>query len=182
MAGKNIFISFVQPVDSVTVNSILKICNEAVRLGHETITLLISSQGGGMEVGFALYNQLIGLPVELTTYNIGSINSVANIIFLAGKKRLATPSATFLFHETYWNLPGATQLRFQQVNEISESLKAEDDRVKNVILSHSKMEREYLNKLIGKGSTLDANEALKNGIVHEIRELDISKGIEILQV
>lgn len=176
------YVSFIQPVNSETVNALLKVCNGVVSSDFSHLHLMISSQGGGMEVGFALYNQLMSLPVELTTYNIGSINSVANIIFLAGKKRVASPSATFLLHETFWGIPNATQLRHAQVNEISESLLAEDARLKKTILSKTSFDKEYLDRLILKGSTLSAEEALKFKMIDYIDELQIPDGSELIQI
>ncbi len=135
-----------------------------------------------MEAGFALFNQLLALPVHLSTYNIGSVNSVANVIFLAGKTRVASPSATFLLHETFWGIPNATQMRHAQVNEISESLLAEDARLKKTILSRTTFEKEALDRLILKGSTLTAEDALKYKMIDRIEELKIPDGGELIQI
>ena len=36
-------------------------------------------------------------------HNIGSIDSIANVIFLAGQKRYAAPNSSFLFHGIVMN-------------------------------------------------------------------------------
>lgn len=180
--SKVAYVSFIQPVNAETVNNLLKICNGAVSTEYSQLHLLISSQGGGMEVGFALYNQLLALPVDLITYNIGSVNSVANIIFLAGKKRISSPSSTFLLHQTFWSIPNQTELRHAQINEISESLLAEDSRLKSTILSRTTMDSGELGRFILKGTTLNAGEAKSHGIVHAIEEFQIPSGVELIQV
>ena len=40
--------------------------------------------------GVAIYTTLRALPLDLTTHNIGNVDSIGNIIFLAGARRYAS--------------------------------------------------------------------------------------------
>ena len=47
-----------------------------------------------------LYNHISGLPVEVTMEAIGSVSSIALIVFLAAKHRYSSSNAMFLTHPT----------------------------------------------------------------------------------
>src|SRR5689334_10006668 len=64
----------------------------------KTLHLLISTGGGTVMHGIAAYNLLKSLPHTVITHNIGDVNSIGIIMFLAGKKRYASPLATFMIH------------------------------------------------------------------------------------
>jgi len=48
--------------------------------------------------GVTLYNFIRSLPVKTIMHNIGIIDSIANVVFLAANERYANPSSSFLFH------------------------------------------------------------------------------------
>ena len=45
--------------------------------------------------GMNLYNFLRGLPIRLTTHNVGNVDSIGNAVFLAGEHRYACPHSPF---------------------------------------------------------------------------------------
>ena len=61
----------------------------------QRVYLLLSTPGGSVMNGMNLYNVLKGMPFELITHNVGNVDSIGNVIFLAGEKRYATANATF---------------------------------------------------------------------------------------
>ena len=63
--------------------------------------------GGECSYGFSLYNFLVSLPVPVKTHNLGTVESMGNIIFLAGELRTACHYSKFLFHPFHWTLNGA---------------------------------------------------------------------------
>ena len=46
-----------------------------------------------------------GMPFELITHNVGNVDSIGNVVFLAGTRRYAVPHATFMFHGVGFNAP-----------------------------------------------------------------------------
>ena len=55
-----------------------------------------------------LYNYLQALQggLKVTMHNIGNIDSIANVIFLSGGQRFASPNASFHFHGVSMNITG----------------------------------------------------------------------------
>src|SRR5208282_3839681 len=116
------YVSFVRPINWDTVTPLLNACNQIVNSGAQQLCLLIGSPGGQVDPGFAIYNQLIGLPIEVITHNISCVDSMANVVFLAGSKRRACTNATFLFHGIKWGSPSPVELTRAQLMEIASSL------------------------------------------------------------
>lgn len=65
---------------------------------------LISSRGGSNVEALRIYAYLSCLPLDIITAGVGLVESAATIVYLAGKKRLATASTVFLFHEAVISL------------------------------------------------------------------------------
>ncbi len=59
----------------------------------------MSSGGGDVLSGFMAENYLNGLPIEVTFFNVGNVDSSASVIYCAGSKRYAVPEARFIIHE-----------------------------------------------------------------------------------
>src|SRR6266849_11182023 len=87
--------TFVGPINMDSSMALRRACSLAINERHKRITILFASDGGPIDEGFAFYGFLRALPVELTMHAIGAVESIANIPFLAGQKRLAAPHAHF---------------------------------------------------------------------------------------
>ena len=64
-----------------------------------------------------MYFFLKSLPLPLTTFNVGSVESVGAAIFLAGQRRYACPGTRFLIHPLHWgfgNLVAADHARISE--------------------------------------------------------------------
>ena len=59
--------------------------------GATEIHLLLSTPGGSVMHGITIYNTLRALPIKLVTHNMGNVDSIGNVIFLAGQERFACP-------------------------------------------------------------------------------------------
>src|SRR5579864_5861938 len=96
-----IYLSFAHGLSHQSTQAILNTCEKLVADKVDTVYLLISTNGGSVDGGIAMYNTLRGMPFELITHNIGNVDSMGNVLFLAGAKRFASPVATFMFHGLY---------------------------------------------------------------------------------
>ena len=119
-------INWLIPVDANSVNQLVQVVNGQVRLGRKNFIILISSQGGEVLSGLAAYNFLHGLGVNITTFNMGQVDSAANLIFCAGNHRYALPESRFLLHSSFTLLPPGTLLnaefldgQYQQVQSMN---------------------------------------------------------------
>jgi ATP-dependent Clp protease protease subunit len=127
--------------------------------------LLINSRGGSVEEALSIYAYLAHLPIEITTVAIGLIESAATYIYLAGKKRLATPHSIFLFHESVTNIRCGTEDLIAQARAERKKHAMEIDIIAQVTGKHEQAAR-WLRGV----HSLTAQEAKAAGIVHEIKE------------
>src|SRR5687768_14661846 len=98
--SKPVYLSFSREVTDRTIDVLLLFVAGQLQNGATELHLLLSTMGGNVEAGMNAYNVLRGLPVPLWTYNVASVASIGNLIYLAGRKRFACPQATFFFHGT----------------------------------------------------------------------------------
>lgn len=70
--------------------------------GAEEIILYLSSEGGNLTAGFTAYNFLKALPIPVSAINMGTIESIAVILYLSAEKRLAIDNSRFLLHSFNW--------------------------------------------------------------------------------
>ena len=172
--NKTVYISFYDDINVVKVNKFIQFCTEVCRVHNPSeLYFLIASPGGDVDSGFVLYNYLISLQskVRITMHNTGMINSIANVIFIAGQKRYAAPNAAFLFHGVKSNLNGA--LSTKELVETLSLMTGMEKRIAETINKHSKMSEPELEDLFRQGQGKDVSFALEKGIIHEIKNPDV---------
>ena len=82
---KEIAIRFMAEVNQQSTNTLVSVLEQALKDGVVKLRLLMSSPGGSVFHGISAYNFIKGIPVEVDTYNFGSIDSIAGVIYSAGK-------------------------------------------------------------------------------------------------
>ncbi|MGB8314056.1 MAG: ATP-dependent Clp protease proteolytic subunit, partial [Aestuariivirga sp.] len=92
------YLYFSAGVDERVQNQFISYLVELQGAGATKLTIAMSSPGGNVVAGITIYNALISMPFEIETHNIGNSDSIATVIFVAGKRRFANPTATFMFH------------------------------------------------------------------------------------
>jgi len=144
--------------------------------------LLIASSGGFIDPGMAIYNFLRRIPVNVTTYNYANVDSVATVIYCAGKRRLASPHCKFLIHGVTWNITQPTILTEQQVREIVGGLDAVKRNVARVIAETAGKSIETVAADMSKALTLQAEEAKAYGLVHELTQVLIPAAADLVGI
>jgi ATP-dependent protease ClpP protease subunit len=89
-------------------SNIIKLLEEDA---EKPIDLILNSSGGDMAVGFAFYDFIKANRIILNTVGVGSIHSMAIIVFLTGTVRLVGNHALMLFHQPARNFKDSTSLR-----------------------------------------------------------------------
>lgn len=166
---KEAYIRFMAPVVPQTSDQLFKIIDRKIKEKTEKIHLLLSSPGGSVFHGLSLYNFLKGAPIEVNTYNFGSVDSIGVVIFCAGSKRFSVPHARFLIHGVKFNINGNASFDEKQIEEYLKSLKIDQLNIARVIADNSgksthKIEEDMINR-----TTLNPIEAKDYGLVHEIK-------------
>jgi ATP-dependent Clp protease protease subunit len=142
------YISYYDAINEQKAKSLMEACARFISQAKLTqIYFLFSSTGGSVDAGMAMYNYLRALPVPLTMHNIGSIDSIANVVFLAADERLASPNATFLFHGIHWGFGQGAQLSWTQLQETVGRFKADEDRIAGVITRRTSIADDELRQL-----------------------------------
>lgn len=166
---KECFIRFMAPVMPQTTDQLFKIIDSKIREKHERLNLLISSPGGSVFHGISLYNFLKGAPIEVWTYNFGSVDSIGVVIFCAGKKRLSVPHARFLIHGVRFNFSGNASFDEKQIEEHLKSLKIDQQNIARIIADTTQKPTHKVEEDMNNRTTLNPSEAKDYGLVHEIQ-------------
>ena len=184
---KEAYIRFMAPVVSQTTDKLFKIIDQKIKEKCEKLHLMISSPGGSVFHGLSLYNFLRGSPIEVDTYNFGSVDSIGVIIFCSGKKRYSVPHARFLIHGVRFNISGNASFDEKQIDEHLKSLKIDQHNIARVIADTTGKAADKIEEDMNNRTTLNPNEAKDYGLVHEVKsqlfpiDADLSVIGEIIQ-
>jgi len=169
-----IYLTFHDNITLESANRFMDFCTKAIQqYKPKQIYFLFSSGGGSVDSGVTLYNYLRSLPVKITMHNIGSIDSIANAIFLAGEERFSTPTAIFLLHGITWNFPQPTNQTYSQMQEIMSRFDAAEQLSAQIIGSRTKLTTEEVRNLFRQGESKGPAFALEKGLIHGIKDVQI---------
>ncbi len=174
---KTIYVNFFDVIDPLKVNKFIQFCTEVIFQYNPTeLYFFIASNGGDVDSGFVLYNYLVSLQKKLNVvmHNTGTIDSIANVIFMSGQKRFAAPNASFLFHGVMMNFIGP-----QSRTAITENLSRLDsmeNRISKTISENSKLKEKELKELFLQGEGKDANFAIDKGLIDKIKIPSVPNG------
>ncbi len=178
-----IYVNYFDSITAAKIKALMAICSDIVaKQKPNTIYFLFSSVGGEVNAGIALYNFLRALPVEIVMHNCGSIDSIANVIFLAGAKRYAARHSSFLFHGISWNFAAGAALTFFQLRENLSSFEREETKIASIVAERTKMTEPEIRELFRQGESKDLQFAVDKGIIAEVRDPAIPKDAPLITV
>lgn len=154
----------------------------AINAGVETVHLLIQSAGGIIGEGIGLYNYLRKLPLELIVYNGGVVASVAVPVFLAGRKRKASKTASFMIHKAYTIFNATTNMRATQLRVQADGLELQDRQLETIIFEQVRLPAEKLEMHKHWDISISPEEALASGLIHEIADFEPPRGANIFSI
>ena len=181
-APDTVYVSFAAEVNQTTTEGLLGLCANLANQGIKTVYLLISSLGGSVTNGITIYNVLRAMPFKLVTHNVGSVNSIANLIFLAGETRYSTPNSTFMFHGVGFDVIQAMRFEEKNLRERLDSIVADQRKIGAIISERSSLKPEEVQELFREAVTRDPGYAKEKGIIHDIIEARIPPGATVHQL
>ena len=131
---------------------------------RQPILLYVTSNGGEVDSGFELIDIIQNSKTPVHTINLGYQYSMGFLIGLAGHKRYATQNAKFLMHDGS-NFVYNSGAKAQDQMEFQKKV---DERVKQYILSRSKLTSEEYDSKLRVEWYLFASEAKDKGFVDYI--------------
>ena len=135
-----------------------------------------------MAEGMGLAAFMKTLPVEVTTHNVGQIDSIAGVIFAAGSTRYANTQSSFMFH-------GVT-MHYEKVDLIESQLKEQYSQIVRLregiaaaFANYTGLNVSDVQALMVSGATiLSAHDALGKSIIHEVRDAKIPPGTQVVTI
>lgn len=164
-------IYFTASINSVNSAQFVSSCTQAMKQGASQLIVNIATMGGECSYGFSLYNFLRALPISVHTHNLGTVESMGNIIFLAGERRTACLHSKFLFHPFHWNLNGSVD--HARISEYAMSLDRDLDLYARIVAERTEGAAEQLDiraYLRGQPRILEPADALCCGLIDAIDE------------
>lgn len=164
-------------IDSEIDEDILFLCKYIIRWNYDDIGLpyeeripiriMINSPGGEVDAAMALIDIFELSETPIYTYNIGGAHSAAGYIFMSGHKRFILKSSQILIHAgSVGGLSGSTG----QVMDYVENFKILNEKIKNLIVSKTKITPATYKKNQTKEWFLNAEECVSCGVADSIIE------------
>lgn len=169
-------VHFLTDVNVASVRHLVDVCLNAISNRDQPATELkvfISSKGGDTVAGFTAYNFLKSLPVRVTTHNLSNVESIANVIFMAGEERTASSLSRFLLHPLHWGFasPQADHLRIREWtacldNDLERFVQILDLETQGFDFSEQPLWRD----LITSATIAEAARAAELGLIHRVED------------
>jgi len=182
MAAKPVVIKFFAPVIDVSVNALMNAVEQKMKQGIKEFIIIISSPGGSVFHGLSAYNYLKGLPVEITTHNFGSVDSIGIVLYCSGSKRLSVPQARFLLHGVSAQFRGEQSLEEKQLEERLKGLAIDIENIAKVLAANTNKSTSDIINAMHERTTLNPEEAKSWRLVHEIKSELFEAGGEVISI
>lgn len=171
------FITFADSITEDKVKALIALVSDIIiQRKPSQIYFLFSSCGGSVNSGITLYNFLRAIPVKVIFHNIGTVDSIATCIFLAGSERYANPTAHFLFHGVGWPFHDGQSFNRKQLQEFVSAMKQNEEDIATIITSRTLITSNEVLSMFDQGTSKGLDFAIEKGFIHEIREALIPSG------
>lgn len=164
------WIRFMAPVNQQSATALLKAIDQKITTGVKHLHLMISSPGGSVFHGLSIHNFLRGAPIQVSTYNFGSVDSIGVIIFCSGDKRICVPHARFLIHGVSMGVNANAHFDEKDFEEKLKGLRIDTRNIAKVISDTTGKDIDAVVKDMETRITLNPEEGLSYSLVHEIRK------------
>jgi ATP-dependent protease ClpP protease subunit len=175
-------ISFVGVIDANSTSALLRSVNEQAKAGVTNVTILIASPGGDTASAFAAYNVLRSMPLEVTTFNVGNVDSAAILLYCAGQKRYSLPATRFLIHGNSFNPAPNTSFDAAALDAQLAQVKSLNQIVMHVLAVTAQKKDAEIEAAVHGQQILTPEQAKQWGIVQDIRENFMVAGATMISV
>lgn len=172
--GKSKRLNLIGDIDEEAFGNFAEAFQEADRTPGP-IALLVSSDGGSVDVGTAMYELIRTSQNQVVTIGVGCVASMAVLVLLAGDHRVLTEGSSLLLHDGTIRM-NASLVKARDV--MAENLRQHDWYIQQVAL-RTKQDPKFWTRICSKESFFTAEEALKLNLVDEIKRYRPLKKIKL---
>ena len=127
---------------------------------RQPIKIYIMSYGGDLDYMWAMVDIINASQTPVYTINIGVAASAASLIFISGHKRIMLPNSKVIIHEGSAAMAGDAV----KVMDATDSYRKELKRMKDYILTKTRIPQQTLIRRKNNDWTIDAAYCLENGV------------------
>lgn len=150
--------------DGIAAKDVAAMLDRHAAAGVKELDLYLSSDGGSVVEGLAIYAQIQRFPGAVTVHVDGRALSIASVIALAGKRLVMPASAMLMIHEPSAPLFGnAAKLR-----KAADDLDVMCATMRGIYVAATGLPEPKVRKLMADETWLTATEAKRLGFVDEV--------------
>jgi ATP-dependent Clp protease protease subunit len=152
-------------VSDVMASLVIRALVKMTDISHDPIEIYLSSYGGEIYSGLAIYDAIRACPCDVVIHANGKIMSAASVIYLAADVRVAAKHTSFMLHSVSSGTEG--KIKDQEIDV------QEGKRLNNVMLDiladRTKMKKNWwYRKILSHDIYFDLTQAKEYGIVSTI--------------
>lgn len=132
------------------------------------IDVYISSYGGDVSEGLAIYNALKQSNAKVTTYCLSFACSIASVIFMAGTERKMSESSLLMIHNAWRGAVGNAN----ELEKAAQDLRIVNEQLEKAYMSKVNISGDELKALLNNESWITPEDAKEKGFATEIIEDD----------
>lgn len=133
---------------------------------YAPIKVMISSPGGAVIYGLAMYDAIVSSLAPVETYCVGTAYSMGAVLFAAGKKRYMLEHSKVMLHEPLISEGAGGSA--SSVRSMSDSLQKTKKEINNILCKHTGRTMKEMEKATSYDHYFTAEEAIKFGLADEV--------------
>lgn len=146
------------------------IIEEIKNISADVINVYISSYGGEVQAGLAIYNALKRHKAKVRTICDGFACSIASVIFMAGEERIMNDSSLLMIHNAWSFAEGNAKDLRKQADDLEKITQASITAYK----AHSTLSEEQIVEMMDNETWILPEEAVEYGFATEITKTEQS--------
>lgn len=129
------------------------------------IKILITSTGGEITAGMAIYDAIRSSVAPIHTIVVSFAYSMAAVLACSGKKRLILENSKMMLHQPLISEFGGNAT---EITKLSEELNIINKKMNSIIAKHTQQGLKEVSKVTSKDTFFTSEEALRFGLADEI--------------
>lgn len=134
------------------------------------IKVIITSNGGSVVHGLAMYDAICTSKAPVETFCVGTAYSMGAIIFVAGKRRMLLEHSKLMLHEPL--IGEGIGGNASSIKSMSDSLQNTKEELNSILCKHTGRTKEEMDDATKYDHYFSAEEAIEFGLADEIVGLD----------